>query len=266
METTIYHVFLFALLTAVCTWLGALPFLFKQQLSAQRIAKANALAASLMISASFGLIYQGIHLDPGIIDQAGFSLFGTSHVLSRETIWVLLGVLAGLGFILVCNRLLEKHGDVHVYHLSGADAKKVLLILGIMTLHSFTEGVAVWVSFGPSESFGVFISLALALHNIPEWLAISAVMVPRGVSWWKAGLWSIFSSIPQPIMAVPAFLFVEYFVPFLPFGLWFAAGAMLWMAIGELLPDALKDASPSSIATISTISIILMVVFQQLLS
>jgi zinc transporter, ZIP family len=50
------------------------------------------------------------------------------------------------------------------------------------------------------------------------------VLVPRGVSWSRAAFWSVFSSLPQPLMAVPAFVFVETFKPLLPYGLGFAAG------------------------------------------
>ncbi|NCQ12145.1 MAG: ZIP family metal transporter, partial [Bacteroidetes bacterium] len=52
---------------------------------------------------------------------------------------------------------------------------------------------------------------AIAIHNIPEGLAISLVLVPRGVSAIKAMGWSVFSSLPQPIMAIPAFLFILTF-------------------------------------------------------
>ncbi|MFB6249459.1 MAG: ZIP family metal transporter, partial [Salinibacter sp.] len=52
--------------------------------------------------------------------------------------------------------------------------------------------------------------------------------------------WSIFTSLPQPLMALPAFLFVLVFEPFLPIGLGLAAGAMIWMVFAELVPDALE--------------------------
>jgi zinc transporter ZupT len=96
-------------------------------------------------------------------------------------------------------------------------------------------------------------------------LAISLVLVPRGVSWWRAAGWSVFSSLPQPLMAVPAFLFVEVFQPVLPYGLGFAAGAMIWMVFSELVPDALDDAKPNLVAVVVTISILAMIAFQVLI-
>jgi zinc transporter, ZIP family len=134
-----------------------------------------------------------------------------------------------------------------------------------MTMHSFTEGVGVGVSFGGGIDLGLFITLAIAVHNIPEGLAISLVLVPRGVSWSRAAFWSVFSSLPQPLMAVPAFVFVETFKPLLPYGLGFAAGAMIWMVFSELMPDALEEASPNLVAIIITLSVLAMVAFQVLI-
>jgi zinc transporter ZupT len=80
-----------------------------------------------------------------------------------------------------------------------------------------------------------------AVHNIPEGLAISLVLVPRGVTVWRAALWSIFSSLPQPLLAVPAFVFVEAFGASLPIGLGFAGGAMVWMVLTEVAPGFLRS-------------------------
>ncbi|CAN5827184.1 hypothetical protein BH23ACT11_BH23ACT11_12790 [soil metagenome] len=160
------------------------------------------------------------------------------------------------------------NGDHHHVAFAGMeslDARKAILIVGVMTVHSFTEGVGVGVSFGGGAALGLFITLAIAVHNIPEGLAISLVLVPRGVSWLKAAWWSVFSSLPQPLMAVPAFLFVEFFRPVLPYGLGFAAGAMIWMVFSELAPDALEDTSSNVVAIVATISILAMIAFQVLI-
>jgi zinc transporter ZupT len=244
-EVTALSVFWYALVTAIATGLGAIPFIFIRNLAANWIGIFNAIAAGLMLSASFGLIYEGVNYD-----------------LTR----VLVGVLLGLGFILLTRRALEgREEDLQIGNLQGMDATKALLMVGVMTLHSFTEGVGVGVSFGGGAVLGVFITAAIAIHNIPEGLAISSVLVPRGVPIWKASLWSIFSSLPQPLMAVPAFLFVETFEPFLPVGLGFAGGAMIWMVFSELIPDALKDCSANNVAIAITLSAAAMIAFQVLL-
>ena len=149
--------------------------------------------------------------------------------------------------------------------MNELDARKALLIVGVMTMHSFTEGVGVGVSFGGGLALGLFITLAIAVHNIPEGLAISLVLVPRGVAWSRAALWSVFSSLPQPLMAVPAFVFVETFRPLLPFGLGFAAGAMIWMVFSELIPDALEETSGNLVGIIITLSVLAMLAFQILI-
>jgi zinc transporter ZupT len=176
------------------------------------------------------------------------------------------GVVLGLAFIVLTRRLLQQEEP----HLSFAkmesfDARKALLIVGVMTLHSFTEGVGVDVSFGGGEAFGLFISLTIAVHNIPEGVAISLVLVPRGVSVGHAALWSIFSSLPQLLMAVPTFLFVGFFEPLLPVGLGLAGGAMSWMVFSELIPDALEEASSNFVAVVITFSVAAMVTFQFLI-
>jgi ZIP family zinc transporter len=237
-------VFVLAVLTAVATGLGALPFAFAKHPTRGWLGASNAVAAGLMLAASFGLIYEGVN-------------YGLSRTLA--------GALLGLAFIVAARRFLQQDEHPAVFAgMGGLDARKALLIVGVMTVHSFTEGVGIGVSFGGGQSLGLFISLALAVHNVPEGLAISLVLVPRGVGWLRAAWWSVFSSLPQPLMAVPAFLFVEHFRPLLPYGLGFAAGAMIWMVFSELVPDALEEASSNLVAVVVTASVVAMVAFQVL--
>lgn len=212
-------VFLAALGTALATGLGALPFVIRRRPPRTWLAYASALAASLMVAASAGLVWEGWSAGPAA---------------------VLAGLGAGAVFIAMTRALLSRDREAHFGLITGADAGRMLLVVGVMTVHSVTEGVGVGVSFGEGEGFGLAIAAAMALHNVPEGLAISLVLIPRGVSVRGAAGWSVFSSLPQPLMAVPAFLFVETFQTLLPFGLGFAAGAMLWMVAAELVPDAVR--------------------------
>jgi zinc transporter ZupT len=238
------EVFLYALVTALATGLGALPFLFVRRMSRRWLGISNGLAAGLMAGASAGLLREGL-------------AFGTARVV--------IGVLLGIAFIVTSQRMLSHHKALELGTLRGVDAVKALLIVGVMTIHSVSVGVGVGVSFGGGKALGLFITIAIAVHNIPEGLAISLVLVPRGEPVWRAAAWSVFSSLPQPLLAVPAFLFVETFVRYLPIGLGFAAGAMLWMVFAELIPDALEDADRGVVAFTVTLSVVAMLVFQALL-
>ncbi len=194
MDTSIWTIFFAALGTAVATGLGAVPFLFLKDIEAKWLGLFNGVAAGLMLAASHSLMAEG-----GAID------FGKT----------LVGVLIGLTAIVASDRLIDRKDAPDIAELEGAHARKALLILGVMTAHSFAEGIGGGVSFGDGKELGLFITIAIAIHNIPEGLAISLVLIPRGTPVWKAGFWSIFTSLPQPIMALPAFLFVMAFKPFL---------------------------------------------------
>jgi zinc transporter ZupT len=243
---TIWTVFIAASITAIATGFGALPFLFVKNIDKRWLGYGNALAAGLMLGASIGLIWEGYQYD---IIKLG------------------IGMVLGLALVVLAHKLMENQAsDFHIGNVEGADAISMLLIVGVMTVHSFAEGIGVGVSWGDGNAFGTLISAAIAVHNIPEGLAISLVLIPKGTSVWKAAGWSIFSSIPQPIMAVPAFLFVLAFRPFLPVGLGLAAGAMIWMVFNEMLPEALDELPKTVVFPTVIISIIGMLAFQAVLS
>lgn len=239
------QVFLYALFTAIATGFGAIPFAFIRTMSPRTMAFANAVAAGLMLGASFGLLVEGSH-------HSGFGTF--------------IGTNLGILFILLTQRLLGEHEhEIEFLGARGASARRMLLVLVIMTVHSFAEGAAVGVSFGGGAKLAAAITLAVAVHNVPEGLAISAVMRPQGASLLACAWWSIFSSLPQPIAAVPAFLFVEKVRAALPYGLGFAAGAMIFMVLVELLPEAYERAWSRSVAAMTTLTLVGMLLLQRFL-
>jgi len=236
-------VFGYAMLTALATGLGAIPFAFVRLVSSRAVAYANAVSSGLMLGASFGLLTEG------------------GRVGSWQTI---AGAMLGVLFVLGADRALQGR-DVTFGSFRGAGARRMLMVVAVMTVHSFSEGVAVGVAFGGTATLAVVITLAIAVHNIPEGLAISAVLRPQGVSVARCGAWSVFSSLPQPLMAVPAFLFVERFSTALPYGLGFAAGAMVFMVLIELLPEAYERARRARVASLVSLMLVAMVLFQRYL-
>ena len=241
----IVTVFVAALLTALATGLGALPLLFARTSGRNALGIANAAASGVMLGASVSLVLAAGHRS------------GTGSAV---------GVAAGVAFILVVSRFLHApHRELGLGSLRGDDAVKALLIVAVMTVHSVAEGVGVGAAFGGGETLGILIAVAIAVHNIPEGLAISLVLVPRGTSVRAAAGWSIFSSLPQPLLAVPAFLFVDAFEGVLPAALGFAAGAMAWMVARELLPEALRQASVRVVAVTAIASFAAMLAFQAIL-
>ena len=234
-------VFVYGSITALATGLGALPFLFVRNISEKVIAYAEAIATGLMLGASFGLIVEG-------------TAYGAPQTLAGAAIGVL--------FIQIGHQYL--HGkDVQFGSMRGAGARRVFLVIAVMTIHSFSEGVAVGVAFGGGQKLAALITIAIAVHNIPEGLAISAVMRSKGATVLSCAGWSVFSSLPQPLMAVPAFAFVDAFRPVLPYGLGFAAGAMVFMVFLELMPEAYEKASKPAIGVLVCVSLGAMLLFQR---
>ncbi len=243
-EISVWLVLWVSLITAICTGLGAVPFLFIREIGKTWLGVGNSIAAGLMLGASIGLVIEATHLN---------------------VTGMLIGVAGGVLLMLLADWVLPETADQPteaMIEVRDGGFRKMLFIMLVMTLHSFAEGVGVGVSFGGREGFGNLISTAIALHNIPEGLAIALVMIPRGVHVLHASLWGVFSSLPQPIMAVPSFLFVQLFALFLPVGLGLAAGAMFLMVFRELIPEATENIRSIHVGWITTLSVAAMLGFQ----
>jgi ZIP family zinc transporter len=254
LDPTIHTVFYYGWISAISTGFGVLPLCFVREMKEYWVGVSNAIAAGMMCAASYSLFVEGCTFHDDNDDSSLSPVVRTA-----------IGCAMGLLFILGTKSFVDSHEDVKVGSLSGADTRKILLIVFVMTLHSFSEGVGIGVSFGGEHGneLGVFISASLAVHNIPEGLAVAIVLLPRKVSKATAAIWCVVTSLPQPLMAVPAFIFVHSFLPLLPVGLGFAGGAMMWVAFMELLIEAYEDTDLVTTGVASTLALGAMLAVQR---
>jgi len=111
-----------------------------------------------------------------------------------------------------------------------------------MFIHSIPEGVAIGIGFATGNfHFGLIMAIAIGVHNIPEGIAVSLPLKKDGSSTFKCAWASILTSLPQPIMAIPAALLGWYLEPMLGIGLGFAGGAMIYLVMAEMLPESIEE-------------------------
>lgn len=235
-------------MTAITTGLGALPFFFIKELNEKWVGISNALAAGMMLSASAGLAYEAV-------------LEKSTSTLLDPVSRTLMGLWTGVLFMKLSERYVGEMDHERLLQLNSFDARRICLVMAAMTVHSFSEGVGIGVSFH-SQTLGALISTTLAIHNIPEGLALSIVLIPRGMSKLRATTWCVLSSVPQPLMAVIAYIFVDSFAMILPFGLGFAAGAMCYVACFELYADARTVLSATKTMMVVFVAGIIMTMLQ----
>ena len=235
---------LVALATALATGIGAIPLAVRRGVSSAALGSSNAVAAGLMLSAAAALLLEGIRSSVGSC---------------------VVGAAVGALMVAVVRSQLASHPVDRIGQLRGAGAQRGLLIMLVMTVHSLAEGIGIGVSFADGSELGIAIAIAMAVHNIPEGLAISLVLVPQGVPVSRAALWSIVSSLPQPLAALPAFLFVQHVSQLLPAGLGFAGGAMIALVAVDIIPEALATRGRAQIIWITTVAFVAMTAFQVLL-
>jgi ZIP family zinc transporter len=247
----LFLVFIAGLITALATGLGAIPFFFFKDISDRWTVALWGLASGIMLSASFfGLLFEGLGLQ-NISTLFSLSAF-MAKVSTGEIIGVAVGAFIGAVVVLLADKIIHGY-DFKPREIAEADFKKLMIILGILTVHSFPEGVAIGVAFAdlglesgiPLLGFSVpllaiFMTIAISIHNIPEGVAISIPIRDLGISEWRMVGAAIFSSLPQPIGAVMAYYFVTLAREFLPYGFGFAAGAMILLVVHELIPEALE--------------------------
>ena len=219
----------------VGTTLGAgLVFFMKKEMSAALQKLLLGFAAGVMIAASVWSL-----LIPAI-DMAEAA--GTAAWLPA-----LIGFLAGVSFLLLLDMLiphLHLNSDQPEGRPSGL-GKSLMLVLAV-TLHNIPEGMAVGVALAGMLSGGEVIttagalalSIGIAIQNFPEGAIISMPLVGSGLSRGKAFGYGFLSGVVEPIGAVATILLTALVRPILPYILAFAAGAMIYVVVEELIPEA----------------------------
>jgi zinc transporter, ZIP family len=192
-----------AVLASAC---GPLPLALRRRVDKASLGSGTAIAAGVMLAVGGGLLL-------GSPDDAGL---------------IVAGVAAGIVFVQVLRAALARRGDVDITDLAGRpDRHRAVLIVAVLTTHSAAEGIGLASAFAGSRAFGWTIGLALAVH--------------RGVSVRVAAGFAALAALPLPLLAVPAFVFLDAFREILPAALGFAAGAMIFVVASEMLPEARRQ-------------------------
>lgn len=243
-----------ALIGTLFTWsvtaLGASMVIFFKSIRKNVLNGMLGFAAGVMIAASF------------------WSLLAPSIEMAEENgqkAWLVaaIGFLSGGAFLwLVDKTLPHLHMGLEKGKAEGIKTswqRSILLVLAI-TLHNIPEGLAVGVAFGavkfglPSASMAAAVALAIGigLQNFPEGAAVSIPLRREGFSRKKAFLYGQASGLVEPIAGVIGAFAVMSMRPLLPYALAFAAGAMIYVVVEELIPESQQNEGGSStdIATI----------------
>ena len=180
-----------------------------------------------------------------------------------------IGFIAGMGFLLAVDYLTPHlHiGDESPEGLKARISKTAMLALAV-TIHNIPEGMAVGVVIAGSLQDGIGIApaaamataIGIAIQNIPEGAIISMPMRAAGNSRWKSFVLGSLSGVVEPIGAIAVLLLASLIMPALPYMLAFAAGAMFYVVVEELIPEA-SSGRHSNLSTIGfAIGFVLMMV------
>lgn len=179
------------------------------------------------------------------------------------------GFMGGMLFLLILDSLIPHiHLDSEKPEGVPAKIKKSTMLVLAVTLHNIPEGMAVGVTFagaligntGITMAGAIALALGIAIQNFPEGAIISMPLCSRGVSKKQSFFYGTLSGIVEPIGAVLTILLAQILVPVLPYFLSFAAGAMIYVVVEELIPES-QNGEHSNIGTIGVaVGFVLMMV------
>lgn len=234
-----------ALLATLFTWgltaAGASLVFFFKEINRKWLDAMLGFTGGVMVAASFWSL-----LSPAI------EMASDDFPAHFEWIPAAVGFALGALFLFMLDKYLPHlHINFKENEKEGMETnwrKTTLLVLAI-TLHNIPEGLAVGVLFGgaaaglPGASIGAAVSLAIGIgiQNFPEGLAVSVPLRRMGLSRWKSFQYGQLSAIVEPVAGVLGALLVLYIEPILPYALAFAAGAMIYVVVEEVIPETQRD-------------------------
>lgn len=238
-----------AFIATVFTWsltaLGAsVVFLFKT-MNRKVLNGMLGFTGGVMVAASYwSLLAPAIEMSEG----EGFAKVWPSVV----------GFILGAGFLFLLDKLLP-HLHINFKEKEGIKTpwqRTTLMVLAI-TLHNIPEGLAVGVLFGgvaagipeATVAGAVILAIGIGLQNFPEGIAVAIPLKRMGMSRRKSFLYGQSSALVEPIAGVLGAVAVSFFTPILPYALAFAAGAMIFVVVEEVIPETQQDGH-SDIATL----------------
>lgn len=229
----ILTVLLYSSLAAGVTAFGALPFLLQQRLPTAWIGWANALAAGMMLGAAYALLVAGL---------------GDGAVLQEGS-----GAVIGILFVYLTHAASQTE-DLDLNRLEQTGPEYGYQVMLVNALHSAAEGVAIGAAMLVSLPFGIFMALAIAVHNIPEATVLSAILTARSVRVRDAGGLAVATKVSQVLLAIVTYAVVGAAPTVLPWALGFAVGALIYLVMAELLPESYRQAGSTTIALVTIVA------------
>jgi ZIP family zinc transporter len=244
-----------ALLAALFTWgvtaLGAAAVFFKKEFNRHLLNGMLGFAAGVMIAASYWSL-----LAPAIAMSAQGPLPKWLPAVS--------GFLLGGAFLWLMDKLLPHlHSGLQLDQAEGIKThwRKTVLLVTAITLHNIPEGLAVGVAFGavaaalPSATLAGAVALALGigLQNFPEGMAVAIPLRREGLSAGRSFFYGQLSAVVEPVAAVIGAAAVLSMRAILPYALAFAAGAMIYVVVEEVIPEAQREEN-SDVATLGAMA------------
>lgn len=240
------------LVAALATTAGAIPALIGKSLSQRAADTMLGFAAGVMLSAAyFSLILPGI--------AAAEVLFG-SLVMAAFVAGA--GIALGAAFVAWLNAVLP-----HEHFLTGregAEARalaRIWLFVVAITIHNFPEGLSIGVAFGAGDvASGMSVMTGISLQDIPEGLAVAVALIGQGYSRKRAFFVTMATGMVEPVGALLGAAAVSLSGALLPWGLTFAAGAMLYIISHEILPETHRSGHQNRATAGLILGVVLMMI------